>query len=105
VVTSDNPRGEDPAAIAEQVRAGMPAGPLAGRVRAVMLDRGEAIGWAVSQAADADVVLVAGKGHETWQEVGDQRLPFSDVSQAQLALARRAAGAGHGSVASQGVAA
>jgi UDP-N-acetylmuramoyl-L-alanyl-D-glutamate--2,6-diaminopimelate ligase len=105
VVTSDNPRGEDPAAIAEQVRAGMPAGPLAGRVRAVMLDRGEAIGWAVSQAADADVVLVAGKGHETWQEVGDQRLPFSDVSQAQLALARRAAGAGPGSVASQGVAA
>lgn len=91
VVTSDNPRGEDPAAIAAQVRAGMPAGPVAGRVCEVRLDRAEAIGWAVSRAADADVVLVAGKGHESWQEAGGQRHPFSDVAHARLALERRAA--------------
>ncbi len=90
VVTSDNPRGEDPASIVAQVVAGMPAETGPGRVREVRLDRGEAIGWAVSQAAEADVVLVAGKGHETWQELAGQRLPFSDVEQAQRALAQRA---------------
>ena len=91
VVTSDNPRGEDPQAIASQVRAGMPAPPVTGRVCEVLLDRAEAIGWAVSRAGDADVVLVAGKGHESWQEVDGQRHPFSDVAHAQLALAHRGA--------------
>jgi UDP-N-acetylmuramoyl-L-alanyl-D-glutamate--2,6-diaminopimelate ligase len=107
VVTSDNPRDEDPADIAAQVMSGLPAGPWAGRVREVLLDRREAIEWAVSQAAPADVVLVAGKGHETRQEVGMQRLPFSDVEQAQRALAQRHPGSGAGPVPGvrQGVAA
>ena len=107
VVTSDNPRGEDPAAIAAQVVAGMPAGPASGRVREVLLDRAEAIDWVIARAAAADVVLVAGKGHETWQETLGQRLPFSDVEHARLALVRRQPSAqpGPGSVAWQGVAA
>lgn len=107
VVTSDNPRAEDPAAIAAQVRAGMPAEPGPGRLREVVLDRGEAIALAVARAGDADLVLVAGKGHEAWQETAGQRLPFSDVEQARLALARRqpAATAGAGSGAGREVAA
>ncbi|MFM7704414.1 MAG: UDP-N-acetylmuramoyl-L-alanyl-D-glutamate--2,6-diaminopimelate ligase [Rubrivivax sp.] len=108
VVTSDNPRTEDPAAIVAQVLAGMPGLPelLASgmRVCEAVLDRREAIERAVLGAAQADVVLVAGKGHETWQETGRERLPFSDVEHARLALTRRAAtpaavgettGAGH----------
>ena len=103
VVTSDNPRTEDPAAIAAQVLAGMPAEPLRGRVREVVLERGEAIAQTVAQAADADIVLVAGKGHEAWQEANGRRLPFSDVEQARRALAQRRAGAA--AAAPQGVAA
>ena len=56
-----------------------------------MLDRRAAIELAIAQAGAADVVLVAGKGHESWQEVGLQKLPFSDVDEARRALARRAA--------------
>jgi UDP-N-acetylmuramoyl-L-alanyl-D-glutamate--2,6-diaminopimelate ligase len=104
VVTSDNPRSEDPAAIAAQVLAGMPAA-AAGRVREVVLDRGEAIAFAICQAAAADVVLVAGKGHEAWQEALGQWLAFSDVEEARRALASRGHGgaAGAGPAARQGV--
>jgi UDP-N-acetylmuramoyl-L-alanyl-D-glutamate--2,6-diaminopimelate ligase len=86
VLTSDNPRGEDPARIADAIRAGITAGP---DVRAV-LDRREAIRTAVLDAADDDVILVAGKGHETDQTVGGTSCPFDDTAEAREALSLRA---------------
>jgi len=73
VVTSDNPRHEDPAAIIAEVQAGIPA--LGAEV---VPDRRQAIGLALDLAGAGDVVVVAGKGHETYQEVGEERLPFDD---------------------------
>jgi len=74
IVTDDNPRHEDGAAITAAIVAGMGDPARAEVVR----DRGAAIGRALAQAVADDVVLVAGKGHETVQQVGDRRLPFSD---------------------------
>ena len=84
LLTSDNPRSENPAAILAQVRAG-----LQGAGAQVVPDRAEAIATAVLAAAEADVVLVAGKGHETYQEVVGIRHPFSDQTEARRALAMR----------------
>ena len=75
IVTSDNPRSEDPAAIAETVAAGVMA---AGSDPLVVLDRSEAIGVALEHADERSLVLVAGKGHEPYQIVGETRVPFSD---------------------------
>ena len=75
VVTSDNPRSEDPAVIAEAVAAGVQA---AGREPLVELDRRAAIGRALELADDKSLVLVAGKGHEATQTIGEKRIPFSD---------------------------
>ncbi len=88
VLTSDNPRGEDPLAIIAQIRAG-----IAGTDRecAVEADRARAIEGAVASAAEADVLLIAGKGHERFQEIADRRLPFSDAAVAAAALERRRA--------------
>ncbi len=72
-VTNDNPRGEDPAAIAAEIVAGAPSGQLT-----VLLDRRAAIAAALAEARPGDLVLVAGKGHETTQTVGAQVLPFDD---------------------------
>jgi len=85
MVTSDNPRSEVPDAIISQILLG-----LAG-VPAVMVepDRARAIAQALQQAAANDVVLVAGKGHEDYQEIAGQRLPFSDMAQVRQALAQR----------------
>jgi UDP-N-acetylmuramoyl-L-alanyl-D-glutamate--2,6-diaminopimelate ligase len=78
VVTSDNPRGEQPEAIIEDVLAGVPPAPVA-RARVVAEpDRRAAIALALREARPEDVVIVAGKGHETVQEVGDRRIPFDD---------------------------
>ncbi len=85
VVTSDNPRGEDPLAIIAQI---VPTLADHGSVTQ-QVDRARAIEQAVLAAASADVVLVAGKGHEAYQEVAGQRRPFSDLAQAQAALALR----------------
>jgi UDP-N-acetylmuramyl tripeptide synthase len=82
VVTSDNPRGEDPAAIIAEVVAGIP-GP-----HEAIEDRRAAIAHAIATAGANDVVLLAGKGHETYQEVAGRRLPFSDAGEAELALGR-----------------
>ncbi|WP_094851856.1 bifunctional UDP-N-acetylmuramoyl-L-alanyl-D-glutamate--2,6-diaminopimelate ligase MurE/UDP-N-acetylmuramoyl-tripeptide--D-alanyl-D-alanine ligase MurF [Bordetella genomosp. 10] len=82
-VTSDNPRGEDPEAIIDQILAGMPAA----RAVTVQADRARAIMQAVWSAAAADVLLLAGKGHETYQEVAGQRAPFDDRAWGALALA------------------
>ncbi|MCP5143790.1 MAG: UDP-N-acetylmuramoyl-L-alanyl-D-glutamate--2,6-diaminopimelate ligase [Gammaproteobacteria bacterium] len=73
VLTSDNPRGEQPAAIVEDIRAGMH------RDVHVELDRAAAIGYAVNHAAADDVVLIAGKGHEKTQQIGPRIVPFDDV--------------------------
>jgi UDP-N-acetylmuramoyl-L-alanyl-D-glutamate--2,6-diaminopimelate ligase len=86
VLTSDNPRGEDPLAILEAIRAGL-AG-WAGEC-AVEPDRAKAIEAAIASAGEADVLLLAGKGHEAYQEIGGRRLPFSDAAVAAAALARR----------------
>jgi UDP-N-acetylmuramoyl-L-alanyl-D-glutamate--2,6-diaminopimelate ligase len=87
VVTSDNPRSEDPEAILRDVRAGVEA---AGKSARYVADRREALAQAFALARAGDVVLVAGKGHETYQVVGGRRLPFDDRSVAKELLAKRA---------------
>jgi UDP-N-acetylmuramoyl-L-alanyl-D-glutamate--2,6-diaminopimelate ligase len=86
VITDDNPRGESPAQIVADIVAGLPAGSTA----QVVHDRAEAIEFALAGAAAGDIVLVAGKGHEDYQIVGDERRPFSDQAVLRAALARRA---------------
>ncbi len=86
--TSDNPRSEDPEAILDEVCAGFSREALATRV-AREPDRAAAIRRAVAEARPGDVVLVAGKGHETEQIVGSARLPFDDREEARAALAGR----------------
>ena len=83
VVTSDNPRHEPPAAILQDVMAGF-ARPDAVRCIA---DRGDAIAAAIASADAGDSVLLAGKGHETVQIVGDERLPFNDAAVAREVVA------------------
>jgi UDP-N-acetylmuramoyl-L-alanyl-D-glutamate--2,6-diaminopimelate ligase len=77
VLTSDNPRSEDPTAILDTVVAGARAAGGGGSV-VVELDRRTAIATAVAAAAPGDVLVVAGKGHEQGQEIGDEVLPFDD---------------------------
>lgn len=84
VLTSDNPRGEDPHAIIAAIGAGAVAGHDA------ELDRARAIERVIGECAAADVVLIAGKGHEQFQETAGVRVAFSDVARAQAALERRA---------------
>ncbi len=83
IVTSDNPRHEDPQAILDDILAAMPVGQRA------LIDRGAAILAAIAEAGPEDVVLIAGKGHEDYQEIGEVRLPFSDSAVAQQALKNR----------------
>jgi UDP-N-acetylmuramoyl-L-alanyl-D-glutamate--2,6-diaminopimelate ligase len=85
VVTSDNPRSEDPAAIIGQILPGL-SGPQAASVQA---DRARAIAETIAAAAPADVVLLAGKGHEDYQEVRGVKHPFSDQDHARKALEAR----------------
>jgi UDP-N-acetylmuramoyl-L-alanyl-D-glutamate--2,6-diaminopimelate ligase len=73
IVTSDNPRTEDPGVIADQIEAGMGGAP---RLR--ILDRREAIRRAIEIAEPSDIVLLAGKGHETYQIWGDEYRPFDE---------------------------
>jgi UDP-N-acetylmuramoyl-L-alanyl-D-glutamate--2,6-diaminopimelate ligase len=84
LVTSDNPRSEDPEAIIAAIVAGA-AGP-GGTVEPVV-ERNLAIARAIAEAGPDDVVLIAGKGHEPYQEIHGQRLPFSDVAEARAGLA------------------
>ena len=99
VVTSDNPRSEDPEKIVEEIRRGivMPADRIApkgqkGTPSLAIVDRREAIERAVRDAARGDLILIAGKGHEKYQVIGDRTLPFDDVEVARAALARRRSG-------------
>jgi murE/murF fusion protein len=89
VVTSDNPRHEAPGAIMEAIVAGMP--PEAQRAAIVEEDRGRAIWRAVQSACVGDVVVIAGKGHEDYQEIGDERRPFDDRAVARRAMRARQA--------------
>ncbi len=81
VLTSDNPRGEDPDAIIAEIEAAVSV------PHETVPDRREAIAGAVASAHARDVVLIAGKGHESYQEIGGRKLPFSDVQEAGKALA------------------
>ncbi len=85
VVTSDNPRSEPAARIIAEILAGVLAG---ARVEAID-DRSSAINAAIARAQPGDTVLIAGKGHEKYQRIGDRRIPFSDADVAAAALARR----------------
>jgi UDP-N-acetylmuramoyl-L-alanyl-D-glutamate--2,6-diaminopimelate ligase len=87
-VTSDNPRDEDPRTIAEEVLGGIPGGRDNPRV-VVELDREVAIRRALDAARPGDVVVVAGKGHETYQETAGKRVPFDDAVEARRALSVR----------------
>ena len=86
IVTSDNPRSEDPEAIIEQIVAGMPAGSSF----LIEPDRRAAIELAIGEADTGDVVVIAGKGHETYQEVRGTVIPFDDRAVARAAIAARA---------------
>jgi UDP-N-acetylmuramoyl-L-alanyl-D-glutamate--2,6-diaminopimelate ligase len=79
-VTSDNPRNEDPRHIIDDILAGMRGKPH------VEPDRARAIFEAIGGARQGDVVLIAGKGHEDYQEIASERLPFTDVAVAKKAL-------------------
>lgn len=82
VVSSDNPRTESPEAIVQQILAGIPEA-----VRAdVEVDRARAILQTIWAASPEDVVLLAGKGHETYQDIGGEKLPFDDREWARVAL-------------------
>jgi UDP-N-acetylmuramoyl-L-alanyl-D-glutamate--2,6-diaminopimelate ligase len=88
LVTSDNPRSEDPAGIIAQIVAGMdPAHPTS--THQAVEDRATAILLAVKNAGKQDVILLAGKGHEPYQEIKGKKMPFSDADHASLALTAR----------------
>lgn len=82
VITSDNPRSEQPAAIVEEIRVAAPTAE-------VIVDRAQAIRQTVLSAQPADVILLAGKGHEPYQEIAGVRRPFSDLTEARAALNAR----------------
>ncbi|MGH9374411.1 MAG: glutamate ligase domain-containing protein, partial [Vicinamibacterales bacterium] len=102
IVTSDNPRSEDPAQIIEQIKRGIvkPGHRPGATARAdrtevrclAIVDRREAIERAVRDAAAGDLILIAGKGHEKYQVIGERVLPFDDVEVARAALDRRRTG-------------
>lgn len=83
VVTSDNPRNEPANSIIDEILTGIELPTL------VEEDRAKAIAFTIANAKPNDSVLIAGKGHEDYQQIGDERLPFSDINQARLALAER----------------
>ncbi|MEC8428531.1 MAG: cyanophycin synthetase, partial [Pseudomonadota bacterium] len=88
VITSDNPRSENAQQIIEDIKAGLVDASRAN----VIEDRASAIGYAIANAAAGDIVLLAGKGHEDYQLIGEEKLPFSDFRCAEMALKKRAGG-------------
>jgi UDP-N-acetylmuramoyl-L-alanyl-D-glutamate--2,6-diaminopimelate ligase len=87
IVTDDNPRSEDPAAIRAEILTGAKGAREVG-------NRSEAIRMAVSELKPGDVLVVAGKGHETGQTIGSETFPFSDDEEVRAAIAARKAGEG-----------
>jgi UDP-N-acetylmuramoyl-L-alanyl-D-glutamate--2,6-diaminopimelate ligase len=101
VITSDNPRSEDPNQIIDEIKRGIvvpanrtpPGGtPAKSTPYLAIADRKAAIERAVRDAGPGDLVLIAGKGHEKYQVIGERTLAFDDVEVARAALARRRAG-------------
>jgi UDP-N-acetylmuramoyl-L-alanyl-D-glutamate--2,6-diaminopimelate ligase len=88
VVTSDNPRSEDPDDIIGQILEGVLAERSEG-ADAVLPDRREAIARGISEARAGDVLVIAGKGHETGQQIGDRIIPFDDRQVARELLQKR----------------
>lgn len=84
VLTSDNPRGEQPDAILDEIEKGMES-----KNYERIADRRAAIGRAIARADDRDVIVIAGKGHEAYQVIGDQIVHFDDREEAELALKKR----------------
>jgi UDP-N-acetylmuramoyl-L-alanyl-D-glutamate--2,6-diaminopimelate ligase len=91
VVTNDNPRTEDPRSIADAIVDGMQK---ASAEVIVELDRSQAIDKVVQMASAGDVVLIAGKGHEPYQIIGEEMHHFDDRQEARAALWRRRRGMG-----------
>jgi UDP-N-acetylmuramoyl-L-alanyl-D-glutamate--2,6-diaminopimelate ligase len=90
VITSDNPRGEDPGRVIEEIKRGADSEARQSQVEVVtIVDRREAVFYAVRRAMPGDVVLVAGKGHEKYQEIGHRKEPFDDYAVAREALEAR----------------
>ena len=89
IITSDNPRSENPSDIAHEILEGAGAGSTKSRI---ILDRAEAIRSVIGEAKPGDLILVAGKGHETHQTIGAQRRPFDDALICQQALSQRVEG-------------
>jgi UDP-N-acetylmuramoyl-L-alanyl-D-glutamate--2,6-diaminopimelate ligase len=98
VLTSDNPRSEDPAEIVEEIKKGLvqperplvrnghPVAPVKATPWTAIVDRRAAIGHAIAEARPGDLVVIAGKGHERYQEIAGRTLPFDDVTVATEAL-------------------
>jgi UDP-N-acetylmuramoyl-L-alanyl-D-glutamate--2,6-diaminopimelate ligase len=82
IITSDNPRTEDPGTILDQVRAGFDADDACSLVE----DRREAIAHGLAMAESGDIVLIAGKGHENFQDFGTRVVPFDDRAVARELL-------------------
>jgi UDP-N-acetylmuramoyl-L-alanyl-D-glutamate--2,6-diaminopimelate ligase len=91
VVTSDNPRGEDPARIIEEIKRGIQIAERDANTFFAIVDRADAIDQAIKMAEPGDLVLLAGKGHEKTQVIGDRDLPFDEVEIVRAALDRRRA--------------
>jgi UDP-N-acetylmuramoyl-L-alanyl-D-glutamate--2,6-diaminopimelate ligase len=95
VITSDNPRNEDPTRIMEDISRGITADTRRDGQRVLSIaDRAEAVRKAIALARPGDVVLLAGKGHEKFQVIGDRSVPFDDVAAAREALNRRRTNSG-----------
>jgi UDP-N-acetylmuramoyl-L-alanyl-D-glutamate--2,6-diaminopimelate ligase len=84
IVTSDNPRGEEPQAIIDEIVQGITSGSSV-----QIADRREAIARTIAEAGSDDVIVIAGKGHETYQVIGDRVVHFDDREEAEIALKKR----------------
>ncbi|MDP9192894.1 MAG: UDP-N-acetylmuramoyl-L-alanyl-D-glutamate--2,6-diaminopimelate ligase [Acidobacteriota bacterium] len=84
IVTSDNPRGEEPQAIIDEIAKGITSGHSV-----LIADRREAIARTIAEARESDVIVIAGKGHETYQVIGDRVVHFDDREEAEIALKKR----------------
>jgi UDP-N-acetylmuramoyl-L-alanyl-D-glutamate--2,6-diaminopimelate ligase len=96
IVTSDNPRTEAPMRIIDEVCRGVTADTRKDSAQRLLtiVDRREAIAKGIQRARPGDLVLIAGKGHEKYQVIGDRMLPFDDVAVAREALLRRRSSSG-----------
>ena len=96
VITSDNPRGEDPVRIIEEIQRGITPDTRRDSSQRILaiVDRHDAVAKAIELARAGDLVLLAGKGHEKYQVIGEEQLPFDDAVVAREALARRRTNSG-----------